>query len=250
MALARRAEQRAWSRIRSLTLAARRRDSDRQRLDRVALHPRERRCVQNFNVISMRYRGLLEVRGVGNQPLMTPFIEIAGRACPLRTCTGRCAIIDSHRYDGCRRGTRRITYVAPPRAGRRSSVPDHQPRNGRSRSRRGWNWTGAGQIGSPIRPNRSAAAAPCRRRRSTRTWKSSSTKPTNANGVGLRLCRLARHAPTMPPIRGSPHDTKQRWRPARRSTCISSSASVSTNIAPPMRCACSTRGSTATASTE
>ena len=35
-------------------------------------------ALQNFNVISMRYRGLLEIAGVADQPLMTPFVEIAG----------------------------------------------------------------------------------------------------------------------------------------------------------------------------
>ena len=36
-------------------------------------------ALQDFNVISMRYRGLLEVAGVADQPLMRPFIEIAGQ---------------------------------------------------------------------------------------------------------------------------------------------------------------------------
>ena len=35
-------------------------------------------ALQNFNVISMRYRGLLEIAGVADRPLMTPSIEIAG----------------------------------------------------------------------------------------------------------------------------------------------------------------------------
>ena len=40
-------------------------------------------ALQNFNVISMRYRGLLEVAGVADRPLMAPFIEITGVRRPL-----------------------------------------------------------------------------------------------------------------------------------------------------------------------
>src|SRR5262249_6852569 len=40
-------------------------------------------ALQNFNVISMRYRGLLEVAGMADRPLMAPFIEIAGARRPL-----------------------------------------------------------------------------------------------------------------------------------------------------------------------
>lgn len=40
-------------------------------------------ALQNFNVISMRYRGLLEVSGASGKPLMTPFIEIGGVRRPL-----------------------------------------------------------------------------------------------------------------------------------------------------------------------
>src|SRR4029077_1589026 len=40
-------------------------------------------ALQNFNVISMRYRGLLEVAGVADRPLMAPFVEIAGTRRPL-----------------------------------------------------------------------------------------------------------------------------------------------------------------------
>lgn len=72
-------------------------------------------ALQNFNVISMRYRGLLEVAGVADRPLMTPFIEIAGVKRPLSRLqwllrdywipTG------TMEADGVRV---RLTYVAPP----------------------------------------------------------------------------------------------------------------------------------------
>ena len=72
-------------------------------------------ALQNFNVISMRYRGLLEVAGLADRPLMTPFIEIAGVRRPLANLhwslrdywipTG------TMEADGVRV---RLTYVTPP----------------------------------------------------------------------------------------------------------------------------------------
>ena len=72
-------------------------------------------ALQTFNVISMRYRGLLEVAGIAGHPLMAPFIDIAGVRRPLANLhwslrdywipTGT---MDTH-------GVRvRLTYVAPP----------------------------------------------------------------------------------------------------------------------------------------
>jgi hypothetical protein len=72
-------------------------------------------ALQNFNVISMRYRGLLEVAGVADRPLMTPFVEVAGVHRPLAQLkwwlrdywipTG------TMEADGVRV---RLTYVVPP----------------------------------------------------------------------------------------------------------------------------------------
>lgn len=72
-------------------------------------------ALQSFNVISMRYRGLLEVGGVGDRALMTPFVEIAGVRRPLahlqwslRDYWIPTATMESG-------GVRvRVTYVAPP----------------------------------------------------------------------------------------------------------------------------------------
>jgi uncharacterized protein len=72
-------------------------------------------ALQNFNVISMRYRGLLEVAGVADRPLMTPFIEIAGVRRPLSQL--QWSLRDywiptgTMEADGLRV---RLTYVAPP----------------------------------------------------------------------------------------------------------------------------------------
>lgn len=72
-------------------------------------------ALQNFNVISMRYRGLLEVAGVADRPLMTPFIEIAGVKRPLSRL--QWSLRDywiptgTMEADGVRV---RLTYVAPP----------------------------------------------------------------------------------------------------------------------------------------
>ena len=69
----------------------------------------------NFNVISMRYRGLLEMSGVAGRPLMTPFIDIGGKRLPLRKL--RWSLRDywiptgTMDADGVRV---RLTYVAPP----------------------------------------------------------------------------------------------------------------------------------------
>jgi hypothetical protein len=72
-------------------------------------------ALQNFNVISMRYRGLLEVAGIADRPLMKPFIEIAGVRRPLRQL--KWSLRDywiptgTMEADGVRL---RLTYVAPP----------------------------------------------------------------------------------------------------------------------------------------
>ena len=72
-------------------------------------------ALQNFNLISMRYRGLLEVAGVGDRPLMTPFIEIAGARRPLSNL--KWSLRDywiptgTMETDGVRV---RLTYAAPP----------------------------------------------------------------------------------------------------------------------------------------
>jgi hypothetical protein len=72
-------------------------------------------ALQNFNVISMRYRGLLEVAGVADRPLMAPFLEIAGARRPLAQL--QWSLRDfwiptgTMEADGVRV---RLTYVAPP----------------------------------------------------------------------------------------------------------------------------------------
>ena len=71
--------------------------------------------IQTFNVISMRYRGLLEVGGVGDRPLMTPFVEVAGNSQPLSHLQWSLRdywIPTATMETG---GVRvRVTYVAPP----------------------------------------------------------------------------------------------------------------------------------------
>jgi hypothetical protein len=72
-------------------------------------------ALQNFNVISMRYRGLLEVAGVADRPLMAPFIDIGGVRRPLSQL--QWSLRDywiptgTMEADGVRV---RLTYVAPP----------------------------------------------------------------------------------------------------------------------------------------
>ena len=72
-------------------------------------------ALENFNVISMRYRGLLEVAGLPNRPLMSPFVEIAGVRRPLAGL--KWSLRDywiptaTMEADGVRV---RLTYVAPP----------------------------------------------------------------------------------------------------------------------------------------
>jgi hypothetical protein len=72
-------------------------------------------ALENFNVISMRYRGLLEVAGLPNRPLMAPFIEIGGVRRPLAHL--QWSVRDfwiptgTMEADGVRV---RLTYVAPP----------------------------------------------------------------------------------------------------------------------------------------
>ena len=72
-------------------------------------------ALQNFNVISMRYRGLLEIAGAADRPLMTPFVEIAGARRPLSQL--QWSLRDywiptaTMEADGVRV---QLTYVAPP----------------------------------------------------------------------------------------------------------------------------------------
>jgi len=72
-------------------------------------------ALQNFNVVSMRYRGLLEMAGVGGRPLMAPFIEIAGVRRPLAhlqwSLRDYWIPTGTMEADGVRV---RLTYVAPP----------------------------------------------------------------------------------------------------------------------------------------
>lgn len=50
----------------------RRRDPDRQRLDRSSSIRARYGALMDFNVISMRYRGLIEFAGAPGEPLMKP----------------------------------------------------------------------------------------------------------------------------------------------------------------------------------
>jgi hypothetical protein len=72
-------------------------------------------ALENFNVISMRYRGLLEIAGVPNRPLTAPYVEIAGVRRPLAHL--KWSLRDywiptgTMEADGVRV---RLTYVVPP----------------------------------------------------------------------------------------------------------------------------------------
>jgi len=72
-------------------------------------------ALQNFNVISMRYRGLLEMDGAANRPLMAPFVDIAGVRRPLShlhwSLRDYWIPTGTMESDGVRV---RLTYVAPP----------------------------------------------------------------------------------------------------------------------------------------
>lgn len=72
-------------------------------------------ALQNFNVISMRYRGLLEVAGVAERPLMAPFLEISGARRPLAhlqwSLRDYWIPTGTTEADGVRV---QLTYVAPP----------------------------------------------------------------------------------------------------------------------------------------
>ena len=72
-------------------------------------------ALMNFNVISMRYRGLIEYAGPADQPLMKPFVSVAGVKKPLANL--RWSLRDYWLPTGTMEanGIRtRITYVAPP----------------------------------------------------------------------------------------------------------------------------------------
>ena len=72
-------------------------------------------ALMDFNVISMRYRGLIEFAGAKGQPLMKPFLSVAGVKKPLASL--RWSLRDywlptgTMEADGLRT---RISYVAPP----------------------------------------------------------------------------------------------------------------------------------------
>lgn len=72
-------------------------------------------ALENFNVISMRYRGLLEVAGVADRPLLAPFVEIAGARRPLAhlqwSLRDYWIPTGTMEADGIRV---QLTYVAPP----------------------------------------------------------------------------------------------------------------------------------------
>lgn len=72
-------------------------------------------ALQDFNVISMRYRGLLEMAGPGDKPLMAPFLEQDGVRRPLAhlkwTLRDYWIPTATMEADGVRL---RLTYAAPP----------------------------------------------------------------------------------------------------------------------------------------
>jgi hypothetical protein len=72
-------------------------------------------ALMNFNVISMRYRGLIEFAGSAGQPLMTPFLTVGGVKKPLSRLSW--SLRDYWLPTGTMEsnGVRtRITFVAPP----------------------------------------------------------------------------------------------------------------------------------------
>jgi hypothetical protein len=88
-------------------------------------------ALENFNVISMRYRGLLEVAGPPDRPLMVPFVEIAGARRSLARL--QWSLRDywiptgTMEADGVRV---RLTYVVPP--GSRAAIMRFQVTNMRT----------------------------------------------------------------------------------------------------------------------
>ena len=88
-------------------------------------------ALQNFNVISMRYRGLIEMAGVDGRPLMAPFVEIAGVRRPLAqlhwSLRDYWIPTGTMEADGVRV---RLTYVAPPDS--RAAIVGFQVTNLRS----------------------------------------------------------------------------------------------------------------------
>lgn len=89
-------------------------------------------ALRDFNLISLRYRGLIEMAGAPATPLMTPCIEVDGVARPLANL--RWTLRDywiptaTMEADGLRV---RLTYVAPPEA--RAAVIRFQVDNRRDR---------------------------------------------------------------------------------------------------------------------
>ena len=113
-------------------------------------------ALENFNVISMRYRGLLEVAGLADRPLMAPFVEIAGVRRPLAHL--QWSLRDywiPDRDDGSRRRSRAPHLCRPARS--RAAIMRFQVTNLRAprcESRREWMSTGAGPTASLIRRSR------------------------------------------------------------------------------------------------
>ena len=155
-------------------------------------------ALQNFNVISMRYRGLLEVAGVADRPLMTPFVEIAGVRRPLAQL--KWSLRDywiPDRDDGGRRRARPADLCRSAGQPRRDrTVSGHQSAR-RAAARRAGNGSGLGQdqpghlfAGTAERQPHHVADADRHRHGDFQIQ-----HRRHANSVGLRLCRIAGHTP-------------------------------------------------------
>jgi hypothetical protein len=72
-------------------------------------------AVMDFNIISMRYRGLVEFEGAAGQPLMKPFLEVGGVKTPLANL--RWSLRNSWLPTGTMEADgllTKVSYVAPP----------------------------------------------------------------------------------------------------------------------------------------
>jgi hypothetical protein len=72
-------------------------------------------AVMDFNIISMRYRGLVEFEGAAGQPLMKPFLEVGGVKTPLANL--RWTLRNSWLPTGTMEADgllTKVSYVAPP----------------------------------------------------------------------------------------------------------------------------------------